>query len=52
MTSTQGEKWSGDESASSELWGGFEQILCSEVPGCWQTSHKNTNLRDPPSSDK
>jgi hypothetical protein len=48
----KGKKWSGDESAASELWGGFEQILCSEVPRYRQTSRENTNLKDPTPSDK
>jgi len=40
MTSTQGKKWSCDESAASELWGGFEQILCSEIPGLGKQARK------------
>jgi hypothetical protein len=48
----KGGKWSNDESAASELWGGFEQSLCSSVPEHWQTSQENINLKDPPSNGK
>jgi len=39
----KGKKWSGDESAASELWGGFERILCSEVPG-WGKPARKTQI--------
>jgi hypothetical protein len=38
--------------AASELCGGFEQILCSELPGHWQARLENTNLEDATPSDK